>query len=117
MRIDHITLSFGVFALVCLFVLIGWLFLLTSLARVQSLNESGITLRTLAGQKHLAWTDLRAPVRFSSRNIWLHISLDFRHVSFFTSRRGYAVVGRLEESRRIAEAISQHIRVAESQVL
>ena len=104
------------FFVVLVLVFLGWASVLTSLARVQAVDDSGITLRTLGGQRRLAWSDLRAPVRFWSRTIWVHIVLEPRHVKFLTLRRGFMVVGGLEESERIVEVLRQHISVAQGRV-
>jgi len=113
---DEEIVFFMVFAFVCLVVLVVWASVLTSLARVQDLDASGITLRTLAGRKRLAWADLRAPVRFWSRTVFVHVVLALRQKNFLALRRNFMVVGGLEESKRVAEALSQYIEVAQSRV-
>jgi len=89
---------------------------LASIARVQAVEESGISLRTLVGVKKLAWSEVRSPVQLRPRSLLAHIVVRLKHPPFLSLRSAYMVHGRLESAQSLAAEISRYIKVEESRV-
>jgi len=90
--------------------------LVSSLARIQSVSSSGLTLRTVLGVKHLAWTEIEAPGLYRPGPFLLHLIVRPKTRSFFSIRTQYGVVGPLREAERLATALSSFIAVKEGTV-
>jgi len=83
----------------------------SSLARIQAVGSSGLTLRTVLGMKHLAWHEIEAPVLFRPGPLLIHLIVRPRARSFFALRSQFGVVSRLQEAERLATALSPFIAV------
>lgn len=88
----------------------------SSLARVQAIATSGLTLRTILGLKHLAWTEIEAPVLFRPGPLFIHLIVRPKTRSFFSLRTKFGVVAGLQEAQRLSSALSSFIAVKEGSV-
>lgn len=88
----------------------------SSLARINTVSSSGLTLRTVLGLKHLAWNEIEAPVLFRPGPLLIHLIVRPKARSFFSLRTKFGVVARLHEVGRQATALSSFIAVREGTV-
>ena len=88
----------------------------SSLARINTVSSSGLTLRTVLGLKHLAWNEIEAPVLFRPGPLLIHLIVRPKAHSFFSLRTKFGVVARLHEAERHVTALSSFIAVREGTV-
>lgn len=88
----------------------------SSLARINTVSSSGLTLRTVLGLKHFAWNEIEAPVLFRPGPLLIHLIVRPKARSFFSLRTKFGVVVRLHEAEHHATALSSFIAVREGTV-
>jgi hypothetical protein len=89
----------------------------SSLARVQAVGSSGLTLRTVLGLKHLAWNEIEAPVLFRPGPLLIHLIVRPKARPFFSLRTRFGVVARLQEAERLSTELSSFIAVKDGNTL
>ena len=87
-----------------------------SLARIQTVASSGLTLRTVLGMKHLAWNEIEEPILFRPGPLLIHLIVRPKARSLLSLRTRFGVVAGLQEAERLATALSPFIAVREGTV-